>query len=366
MRAFSDNKEPDTLSDHADHADPVQVAPGAQLTHDQCINELSKRLKSNGMKDEELEIQVGYLSDTAKLLNSTDPFSVIKAQIETEFFKDFTQETKDQFLSVKKALTPDDPEYKKQDVNVNPADAVLNEKDAQAASVAKNANDPEKDHQAQLEQALQQQKESQRNMVPVTFGGALAAGIGSLVKKAFDRKEGGPGKSFANLQASGDGLGMNNPNMDPHLLAESALQRLENAANGLAKLKAGSSPELVEKAKSGVLEAAEDAQLYMGNKHRSDMTDVATGKKTEFSAKYDIGQGSDRFQKSLNTAKNADVAFLDKEFQEAIKTNAEKAKEMVKQLMDSLKEIAGKLFGAGADNDNDNKKTAAPKPAGPR
>lgn len=384
-------------SDQARAPDAVAEASiKASLTHEECMKNLSQCFKAAGMNDETLSSQMEIFDNLAKNKDSTDPLSLIEENILSDKFKQLPEDTKYLILSVKKALTPDEPEQKVSGVDSKPADVVhdkkaanesfvdqkvsdpkdprdqqqLDQKDADAASLDKKVNDPQKELIAQLQQQLQEKHDSERNMVPITLGGAMASGLGRLVKRLCDGKESGPGKSFTDLQAAGDGLGMNNPNRDAAVLAEKSLVRSETAADNLAGLKAGATPEEIAKAKKGVIDAADDAQLYLGNKHRSDIAEVASGKKTQFDAKDEISAGSDRLQKSFDTAKNADVAIGDDSFQEAIKTNAEKAKEMVKQLMDSLKEIASKLFGAGAgadnDNDNDNKKTAAPKPAGPR
>ncbi len=182
---------------------------------------------------------------------------------------------------------------------------------------------------------------------------AVAMGyLGKAISSAFGSKKAESGPSFQALQAGGEGLGMNNPNQDPSNLMNISIERMAQRAQSLSDLKADADPAVIAKAKSEFLDAAGDAQRHIGNEHRSMLSQMAEGKKHEFDASDTIKERGEKFDKAMKQAESSEAAADDPDFKAKAKESSDKLAEQIKQLMDSIKEMAKKLMSMGNDNDN--------------
>jgi hypothetical protein len=189
---------------------------------------------------------------------------------------------------------------------------------------------------------------------------ASAIAIDKMTKaiaKAFAPRE--PGKSFEVMKAGGDGLGMNNPNQDPTHLADIAMDRMAKSAKTVSDMKADADPALIAKAKEEFLDAAGDAHRHIGNEHRSMLSQMANGKKHEFDASDTIKERGNKFNEAMKKVEGSDVTESDPAFKEKAAEAAKSLSEQIKQLMDSIKEMAKKLMSMGND------KTAGPSAPAP-
>jgi hypothetical protein len=189
---------------------------------------------------------------------------------------------------------------------------------------------------------------------------AVAMGyLGKAISSAFGSKNKDAGPSFQALQAGGEGLGMNNPNQDPTRLADIAMDRYAKSAEAVANLKADADPAAAAKIKADFLDSAGDAQRHIGNEHRSMLSQMAEGKKHEFDASDTIKARSDKFNEAMKKVEGSEAAAGDPDFQTKAKEAGEKLAEQIKQLMESIKEMAKKLMSMGND------KTSGPSAPAP-
>jgi hypothetical protein len=225
------------------------------------------------------------------------------------------------------------------------------------------------DNAQKSKQNAQAQAQAEKDKAPFTdmkvqepqrevTAAAVAMGyLGKAISKAFGSKGDKPGASFEALQAGGQGLGMNNPNMDPTHLADTAMKRMSDLGNRIAQFDPTADPALVKKTKEEFLDAAGDAQRHITNEHRSLLSKMAEGKTHEFDASDTVKERGEKFNDVLKQVDGAEAAKNDEDFKAKAKEAGDKLAEQIKQLMDSIKEMAKKLMSMGNEN-----KAGAPAP----
>lgn len=204
--------------------------------------------------------------------------------------------------------------------------------------------------QAELAQQEQEQQKQNRPQFQMTAGAYAMSAIGRAFDKVFDSKSKEPGPGFNALQASGQGLGMNSINQDPSLLTDRAMDRFEKSAKALTQMKPDADPNLLSKAKTDFLEAAGDANRYVGNEHRGLLSNLAEGKTNEFDAGEKLQERGNRMKNCMEQVENSDVCNADPNFKSTVKTRLEEQMQAIRNLIDSIKEMANHLFGNKPSN----------------
>ena len=193
------------------------------------------------------------------------------------------------------------------------------------------------------QEQVQEQHIDKEQRVPLSLTESIGHGFTTLINKLTGTKP--PGKSYSKLVESGHGLGMNNPILDPVLLTNTAMARLETSVNALTLLQPDADPFVVAQAKSKVLDAAGDAQRYIGNENRENVVKLSQGKLNEFDASDAMDERSKKFEAVLNKAAGCHAAKDDESFQSSVLDAVEKSKLMIQQMMDAIKSMATSLFG---------------------
>lgn len=183
----------------------------------------------------------------------------------------------------------------------------------------------------------------------ITAAAVAMSYMGRAITKAFTVAKNIPGKGFTDVQAGGDGLGLNAASHEPSHLADAAIQRMSSRADTLSRLKADADPSELDRAKRDFLDSTGDAERYMVNERRALMAKMAEGKANEFQTSDSVRQRNDQFESVLKQVDASEAAKKDPELKSKLKELADQASETIQNVMDSIRKLADKLLTVGDD-----------------